>query len=70
MTVKEIIKAYLDEHGYDGLCNPDQECGCRKDDLCPFENVELDCQPGHKRRGDDGDWRIFATKESENKDDR
>lgn len=35
MDVTEIIKVYLQKHGYDGLCNPDLECGCGVDDLQP-----------------------------------
>ena len=36
MNVSEIVKAYLEENGYDGLCRGD--CGCSKDDLfvCEF----------------------------------
>lgn len=33
MNVREIIKKYLDDNGYDGLCR--EECGCGKDDLFP-----------------------------------
>lgn len=32
-SVKEMVREFLDANGYDGLCNPDAECGCPKDDL-------------------------------------
>jgi hypothetical protein len=44
MTVREIIEAYLKEHGYDGLC--DDECGCSIDDL--MECCSGFCEPGYK----------------------
>lgn len=61
MSIKEIIVQYLEAHGYDGLCNPDQECGCFLQDIfpCDMPNVD-DCRAGHKRMGKDGDWGIFA----------
>lgn len=60
MTVREIIKAYLDEHGYDGLAG--NECGCSKDDLAPCE-FPLCCVPGHKGKGEDGQPGIFAQRD-------
>jgi len=47
MTVKEIIKTYLREHGYDGLYN-NGECGCEIDDIGPCESIIDDCRPGYK----------------------
>lgn len=32
-SVKEMVREFLDANGYDGLVNPDTECGCPKDDL-------------------------------------
>ncbi len=46
MTVGEIIKKYLDDNGYDGLCG--DECGCSKDNLFPCGMASLDCVPGYK----------------------
>lgn len=61
MTVKEIIEAYLRLHGYDGLCT--DGCGCFLCDLFPCDDNGMDCVPGHKRMGDDGDWGIFEAVE-------
>lgn len=52
ITVKEIVKAYLKEHGYDGLCG--DECGCGIEDLAPCderwgEGHWGDCTAAHSR---------------------
>jgi hypothetical protein len=47
MTIHEIIREYLEENHFDGLVNPDLECACAIDDLCPCESTG-DCEPGHK----------------------
>ena len=54
MNVKTIMGTWLREHGFDGLCNPDEQCGCLADDLapCDCENV-LECQPGHREDVDE-----------------
>lgn len=50
MTVKEIIKDYLDKNGFDGLKTID--CGCHKDDLFPCCDYSIvhGCIPGHARK--------------------
>jgi len=48
MNAKEIIEEYLNANGYNGLCDPDGECGCAVNDLCPCDNL-LDCVPAYKR---------------------
>ena len=49
MTIEEIIIKYLQDNGFDGLCNPAVECGCGIDDCMPCggEGV-IDCQPAYK----------------------
>ena len=56
-TVREIVKAWLEEHGYDGLYNPYGECGCALDDFmpCNSEGVEQ-CEAAHKIESDDDDY--------------
>ena len=47
-TVKEIVRSYLTENGYDGLyC---EDCGCEIKDLCPFDEPCLNCQAGYKTK--------------------
>jgi len=73
MNVSEIIKAYLREHGYDGLCNPG-ECGCDIDDLMPCDSPcggYSSCNPAYKVPadeefksdwGEDAEWMYCTTK--------
>ena len=44
-TVQEILLAYLNKHGYDGICT--DECGCTKEDLAPCGCGDFDCRPGY-----------------------
>jgi hypothetical protein len=46
MNVAEILKTWLIEHGYDGLCG--DECGCGVDDLLPCD-MGAQCIPAYKR---------------------
>ncbi len=48
MTVTDIIKAYLQAHGYDGLVSEYRECGCVLDDLVPCDQDPSHCEPGYK----------------------
>jgi len=48
MNCKDIIKAYLINHSYDGLYTDD--CGCRIDDLIPCGGCCDNCMPGVKQR--------------------
>ena len=50
MTVKEIIKKYLKEHGFDGLCNMD--CGCGFDDFVSCDDDFGECEPAYKHKMD------------------
>ena len=45
MTCGEIIKQFLIENGFDGLCG--YECGCALDDLMPCESPYGDCEAGY-----------------------
>jgi hypothetical protein len=56
MTVKDILKNWLTEHGYDGLCC--DGCGCRNDDLIPCGGDPSLCKPGRELQTDDGEWEI------------
>jgi len=66
-NVLDIITNYLKENGYDGLYYG-QECGCELDDLCPCEEVDLNCQPGYKVKALESSeyaFYICPTKDSE-----
>jgi hypothetical protein len=49
MTIKDIVKEWLDKHGYDGLYTI--ECGCFLDDLMPCDTPDR-CKPGVRRKGE------------------
>jgi len=46
-NVKEIVKKYLDENGFDGLFSEDTNCACRKDALFLYEPCPGECRPGY-----------------------
>ena len=46
MTVKEIVKQYLEQNGYDGLAG--EGCGCLENDLFLCGADGSDCVAGHK----------------------
>ena len=49
-TVMDIVRQYLRREGYDGLVDPDAQCGCLVDDLRPCCPGEISgCRPGYKR---------------------
>ena len=51
MKVREIVKKYLTENGFDGLFQA--ECGCSLVDLMPCgDQFMADCNPGYKHPGD------------------
>ena len=48
MTVEDIVRAYLEEHGYDGLYNEDAECACLASDLFPCCGEPDHCEAGYR----------------------
>ena len=48
LTVKEIIKEYLEKNGYDGLYNADGQCACKRDVLFPCGEDFGECSPGYR----------------------
>ena len=67
MNCLEIIKAYLKEHGFDGLQNG--ECGCEISDLIPCDCDCSRCRPGYKVLPPDGRECEFDFYICDNKDD-
>ena len=47
MDVNDIVKTWLKENGFDGLCNED--CGCSLDDFAPCGGPYGDCKPALMR---------------------
>ena len=43
-----IIRAWLEENGYDGLYAPTGECGCENKDLAPCDESPSLCEPGYR----------------------
>jgi hypothetical protein len=62
MNVHQIVEKYLTDNGYDGLCLPEQECGCHISDLFPCGSDPSQCQPGH-RAAAEGGWIIIPGKD-------
>jgi hypothetical protein len=55
-NVAKIVREYLIKNSYDGLCNPDLECGCRLDDFmpCAYGSWCGDCIPGYVTQDEEG----------------
>lgn len=50
MTPQQIVREFLENNDYTGLCYPEEECGCNIDDLfwaecCP----NMKCRAGYAR---------------------
>jgi hypothetical protein len=49
ITVTEIVKKWLKDNGYDGLCDPESKCGCELDDLRPCIGAPFEaCVAAHQ----------------------
>lgn len=49
MEVKDIVKKYLEDSGFDGLVHGFDDCGCYNDDLMPCRlEISDDCEPAYK----------------------
>ena len=61
MNVKEMLQKALREMGANGLCDPDEECGCALDDLAPCECLNLcECQAAKKMMSEPDSHEMFA----------
>lgn len=62
----DMIVKYLEENGYDGLCEPDNECGCLLNDLMPCDSeFAMWCEAGHRVEctcGEGCDFHVVAGK--------
>lgn len=48
MTMYDVMKQWLKEHGYDGLFSNEGECACLLHDLAPCTGDISECEPGYK----------------------
>lgn len=56
---RDIIKEYLIKNKYDGICNPELECGCGLNDFIPCDCLDFnECYPAYKGicKDKDSDW--------------
>ena len=66
MNTSAIIRDWLKTHGYDGLHDPQAQCGCSLEDgVCPCSLVSESCVAGHNdpERPAGVGYRIVAGKE-------
>ena len=56
MDLQEMVKQWLSAHGYDGLFNPDDECGCAHENIMACGNPSPCCEPGYQRPGPSGEY--------------
>lgn len=47
IDMRQILAEALRNRDYDGLFNPDAECGCVLDDLAPCDENPWECVPGY-----------------------
>jgi len=48
MDARDILEAELKKKGFDGLYQPDGECGCKVGELAPCGESCLECLPGYR----------------------
>lgn len=57
MKTKDIVINYLRNHGYDGLCHRETECGCGLDDFAPCgDGPYHDCETAKARKLKDDEY--------------
>lgn len=49
MELIDIVKTWLQDNGYDGLCDGD-DCGCPIDDLMPCGEPGMHCMAGYLKK--------------------
>lgn len=70
MTLRELIQEWLEARSdYNGLSNPDIECGCTIEDLMPCDEPELDsCVCGHIVKLPSGSFKVVPGKKGSGAD--
>ena len=49
MNAFDMLKQALREGGWDGLADPDMDCGCGLDDFIPCGQITAGCCPAKRR---------------------
>lgn len=62
---RELLSLALQDRDFDGLCNPDADCGCGLDDPMPCSEFYGDCVAAFKWRceTEDGPCKAIASQE-------
>lgn len=71
MELFDILRNWLEENGYDGLCLPDEECGCSLENFMPCGEPSPRCEAGHCVKAPEGsgvDYFIYPGKKEEEND--
>jgi len=66
MTIEEIVVKYLKDNKFDGLCNPDGECGCNLDEIFPCDGYVPDCKPAYEIEDKTGEYSYIMTTKKPN----
>lgn len=54
--IRNIVQIWLEENGFDGLCEEDYECGCEISELMPCDEPRPGCMAGHKKKDETGEY--------------
>lgn len=66
-TVIGIVKAHLEQNGYDGLARSDIDCGCPLRDFQPCGENFSQCQPAYEGVDEYGHLYMYLSQEDANK---
>ena len=72
ISINRIVREYLYENGFDGLCDPNSKCCCDYECLlsCKDEHIFYQCKPGYKVKDKDGGFRIVGSLRKVDKHER
>lgn len=64
-TIEEMVHEYLIQHDYDGLCYPEDDCGCGLDDLFPCGYSSNKCRAAYACTSPCGRDTVYKLQEEE-----
>ena len=68
MTGVDIVREYLEQNGFDGLCHAETECGCHLQDFFICGENLAECEPAYKFEKSNGDWWMSTDKSWQEQD--